>query len=280
MKKLLTALLFCIPLALAAPEGQPYGPGPHSPDGECWEIVTDIYIGVQTECLTGEERAASTNEWLHLKGAAMCGLRVKRVLPDSPAEKGGLKEGDIILLNSGCHIASMEDLLMSVRNMRPGDIAHFSILRDGVQMPVSFRIGGLPQPVVVAHARLLREGEDQPKWCPGAGPRDEHPLDRGLSPQAALAAKQARIAALLAAEVPDLQAIRMEIRNLNALFPDFGRPGQIRLYYETDFGYVTVTCFQEGVTVTLQSGKEMQAYQLRQQGDTLPEGVRMIFSAM
>lgn len=246
MKQLSTLLIALMMLCLHA---QPAVQSA-APVAERWEIVTDIYIGVQTERLTAEERAAY--------GAALPrhqGLRIKRVIPGSPAEKAGLLAGDLILKNNGARIASMEDLLLSVRNTRAGEYIHVNILRGGQKIPVAIKVEALPQPVVVAYATFRRHD---------------------IAGMACIAANQSRIADLLTADTPNLPAIHEEFRQINNLFPSFARPGHIRLYYETKSGYITVTAYADRITVTVQRGNEVEIYLLRKQGDTLPDEVKRL----
>lgn len=244
MKQLSVILIALMMLCLHAQPALPTA----APVVERWEIVTDIYIGVQTERLTPEARAAY--------GAALPrhqGLRIKRVLPGSPAEKAGLQAGDLILKNNGARIASMEDLLLSVRNTRAGEYIHVNILRCGQKIPVAIKVEALPQPVVVAYATLRRHD---------------------ISGMASIAANQRRIADLLTADSPNLLAIHEEFKQINNLFPSFARPGHIRLYYETDFGYITVTAYVDCITVTVQHAQSVTTYHLRHPGDTLPTSVK------
>ena len=246
MKKLLTICLVLMMLCLHAQSVVQTD----EPVVDRWEIVTDIYIGVQTEVLTQEERLAY--------GAILPnrqGLRIKRIIQGSPAEEAGLQVGDLILKNNGARITTMEDLLLSVRNTRPGEIIHFHILRGDKKLPVSIRVGRLPEPVVVAHATIHR---------------------RDIPSMASIAENQSQIAKYLSVDEPNLQAIHDEFRKINNKFPSFARPGHIRLYYETEFGYVTVTAYTDRITVTIQRGNEVEIYHLRKQGDTLPDSVRPV----
>lgn len=229
-------------------------PPASEPAGERWEVVTDIYIGVQTEKLTPEER-----EGYGEKLPPYQGLRIKRVIPGSPAEKCGLMAGDVIISVSGGSTASMEDLLLCVRNIRPGDRLYFSVIREGSQRMVPVRVEALPEPVVVAYATL----------AVNTPPNVE-----------AMAANQRRIAELLSEETPDFQAIHAEFLAINKLFPVFGRPGQVRLYYETDFGYLTVTDFPVGLLVTVQREQSSETYRLQKQGDKLPAHVVESFAKL
>lgn len=247
MKKFLAILLIALLHCLGAqPTTQP-----EPSIAERWEIVTDIYIGVQTEQLTEAERQNY--------GAILPrhqGLRVKHVTPGSPAETAGVLAGDLILKNNGARIDSMEDLLLSVRNTRPGELIHLEILRKGKKLPICIRVGALPEPVVVAYATLRRND---------------------LPCMASIVEYQSRIAGILAVAEPNLQAIYDEFNEINKLFPSLARPGHIRLYYETAAGYATVTAYTDKIIVTVPRGQQVDVYHLHQQGDTLPGAVRQLF---
>lgn len=77
--------------------------------------------------------------------------------------------------------------------------------------------------------------------------------------------------------VPDVQAIREEFGRIHALFPSLARPGHVRLYYEAEPGYITVTAYADRITVTAQRGPEVDVYELREQGDRLPDELRHRF---
>ncbi len=59
------------------------------------------------------------------------GAYVKRVEDDSPAERGGLKEGDIIISVDKEKIFSPDDLIEVIGNKRPGDNVEVSYIRNG-----------------------------------------------------------------------------------------------------------------------------------------------------
>ncbi len=251
MKTLSVMLFLLLLLGLPALSEPPSGP----PVTERWEIVTDLYIGVQTEQLTEEERAA----YGELLFFSRSGLRIKKVEAGSPAEQAGLLAGDILLCNCGCRINSMEDLLMSLRNHRPGELTHFIILRGEKSMPVVLRLGRLPEPVVVAYAT--------------PGERDTYGGDDALN-------FHRRVACLLVEEVPDLDAVRAEVKEFCAEHPNIKLNGQLRLYYTTPTGYFTITvCYGAGASVSLpnRDGSSV-TYELLYQGDTLPEHVRKILA--
>ena len=53
------------------------------------------------------------------------------IVPDSPADKAGLKEGDIILEFDGQKITTSHSLADIISNYDPGDTVVLKVLRDG-----------------------------------------------------------------------------------------------------------------------------------------------------
>lgn len=64
------------------------------------------------------------------------GLIIKGVLPDSNAERAGLKKGDTLLRMDGEPLKESFDLFYAVQQKHPGDQAQFRVLRDGKQLDV------------------------------------------------------------------------------------------------------------------------------------------------
>jgi serine protease Do len=72
------------------------------------------------------------------------GALVAQVSPGSPAQKGGLQDGDIVLELDGKTVADVEDLRNRVAATRPGTEVHLVVFRDGEEKDVSVELGELP----------------------------------------------------------------------------------------------------------------------------------------
>lgn len=72
------------------------------------------------------------------------GALVAKVLPGSPAEAGGLQEGDVITRFNGRDIILSSDLPHMVGRVQPGKTAHLSVVRGGDRKTVRLKIGELP----------------------------------------------------------------------------------------------------------------------------------------
>ncbi|MGA8042830.1 MAG: trypsin-like peptidase domain-containing protein [Terracidiphilus sp.] len=69
------------------------------------------------------------------------GVLVQQVQPDGPADKAGLKPGDIITTIDGRAIKDGDDLVNEIASRRPGSTARIGYARDGKQMDTTVTIG-------------------------------------------------------------------------------------------------------------------------------------------
>jgi serine protease Do len=69
------------------------------------------------------------------------GVLVQTVQPGGPAEKAGLKPGDIITSIDGRNIKDGDDLVNEIAGRHPGSTARLGYIRDGKQMDATVTIG-------------------------------------------------------------------------------------------------------------------------------------------
>ncbi|MCX7974923.1 MAG: DegQ family serine endoprotease [Candidatus Aminicenantes bacterium] len=86
------------------------------------------------------------------------GAVVTSVEPDSPADKAGLKQYDVIVEVNGQKVKDDMDLRFKVAEIAPGSKATLKIIRDGKEMTLNVEIGELP--------------EEEPPQTPESGPED------------------------------------------------------------------------------------------------------------
>ncbi len=92
--------------------------------------VTRGMLGVIAQNIT-----PSLADALHLKSDH--GAVVTQTIPNSPADKSGLKIADIILSLNGKNISSSEQIRNSLAMMRPGTNVSIDILRNGKNMTIN-----------------------------------------------------------------------------------------------------------------------------------------------
>ncbi len=69
------------------------------------------------------------------------GALVGQVVPDSPAEKAGIKAGDVIISYSGKEISQMSMLPAMVASTNVGEKAELVLIRDGKKQNITVEIG-------------------------------------------------------------------------------------------------------------------------------------------
>ena len=110
------------------------------------EIVVEATLGAAEFPKLIEFRAAGA--YLGIEGEhTEDGLRIKRVLEDSPADKAGLKTGDIVLRADEKDIAGIGDLRDIIRRHKPGDEIAMSIHRNRKEIDLKVKLGRPPAPV-------------------------------------------------------------------------------------------------------------------------------------
>jgi S1-C subfamily serine protease len=65
---------------------------------------------------------------------------VSQLFLGSPAEKGGIQPGDFITSLNGKEVRGMNHLTLMVGDLKPGDRALFSVVRDGASQDMQVRI--------------------------------------------------------------------------------------------------------------------------------------------
>ncbi len=69
------------------------------------------------------------------------GILIQEVTEGSPAEKAGLKEGDVLLRLNGDVLEKVQDLRFRVAAMAPGTKVDFTVLRDGREQKITVELG-------------------------------------------------------------------------------------------------------------------------------------------
>ncbi len=97
--------------------------------------VTRGYLGVYLSELTPE-----LAEQFGLDDEAT-GVLITEVTEDTPAAKAGLEHGDVITQVNGRSYKTLRELRFAVANLRPGEQAEFTVIRDGDEQTIEVEIG-------------------------------------------------------------------------------------------------------------------------------------------
>lgn len=69
------------------------------------------------------------------------GLRIVKVWPGSPADKAGLREGQVVRMLDGEAVASLDDFAARLKAFKPGDSVKLIVVEDGKEKPVAVTLG-------------------------------------------------------------------------------------------------------------------------------------------
>jgi serine protease DegQ len=109
--------------------------------------VTRGYIGVQTQGVSSEVAEA-------LKTAKTSGVLIAGVERDGPAEKAGVKAGDVLVAVNAVPTPDTATMLDTVADLKPGTQASLKLRRDQKELDLQITVGKRP---AVQRRRGLRE---------------------------------------------------------------------------------------------------------------------------
>jgi serine protease Do len=123
------------PAVLAAPAPQTPSAPPQTPAPPAGPVTTFLFegnfLGVRTEEVTRENASR-----YGLSGEPR-GVGVREVVKGSPAEKAGVREGDVILRFDGEQVSSARKLTRLVEEAAPQHAARLTVLRGGSEQELS-----------------------------------------------------------------------------------------------------------------------------------------------
>jgi serine protease Do len=115
--------------------------------------VTRGWIGVQIQPVTPE-----IADSLGLKNAA--GALVSEPQANSPAAKGGIASGDVIISVDGASVRDARELARKIGTMAPGTAVKLGLIHDGQEKTVTLTLGTLPNEKQAANQQKEHEVPD------------------------------------------------------------------------------------------------------------------------
>ncbi len=92
------------------------------------------------------------------------GVVVTRVIDGGPADKAGLKAGDVILAMNEQKVVDSHSLSRTVSELQPGAEVKLSILRDGKETTATVTIGAMPEETEKQQPQEQQPAVEQGKW--------------------------------------------------------------------------------------------------------------------
>ena len=73
------------------------------------------------------------------------GVMIARMFRNSPAHKGGLKPGDLIVKIDGQSVEEANKARLLIFSRRPGEVLLFRVYREGRELEIKVTAGSMPQ---------------------------------------------------------------------------------------------------------------------------------------
>lgn len=153
--------LIGITTSLAALEGYESTVGYAIPvDRSTRRIIDDLIRGYEVEYgFLGVQMQQSniriSNYGDRLRGPV--GVEVNLVIEASPAEVGGVRNGDVLLAVNGKPLYEKDDVLREIGLVAPGEVAHIRAFRNGRDVDLKVRVGKWPvggEGIIAAETRF------------------------------------------------------------------------------------------------------------------------------
>jgi S1-C subfamily serine protease len=114
--------------------------------------VSKTWLGIQTTGLTEQLR-------VYFGAPEDLGLLIKEVVKDSPAEKAGLKAGDVLIKVANKKVRGLKDVQRAINYFDPGDEIEVSVLRDKKEKAFKVKLEERKQ-----DDRIYFYGENNDHW--------------------------------------------------------------------------------------------------------------------
>ena len=107
--------------------------------------VDHPFLGIQMAKITPELKEQLKSQ-KNIGVNAKEGVLIVNVVPNSPADKAGLKSGDVIQTIAGKAVIKTDEVQQAVAKTEVGDKLNLGVQRDGKQVNVEVKVGILPTP--------------------------------------------------------------------------------------------------------------------------------------
>ncbi|GAB2876845.1 S1C family serine protease [Nocardioides pacificus] len=103
--------------------------------------IEQVRITADQILKTGEARYPVIGAEVRIGGSEGTGAEIKKVNEGTPADKGGLREGDLVTEVDGDRVTDGISLIVAIRTHQPGETVAFTIERGGDEETVDIKLG-------------------------------------------------------------------------------------------------------------------------------------------
>jgi putative serine protease PepD len=103
--------------------------------------IDQVKITADQILRTGEARYPVIGATVNTVEGADSGAKILKVNAGSPAQKGGLRTGDVVTQVAGERVSDGIALIVAIRAHQPGDTVRFTVHRGGSQLSLRIKLG-------------------------------------------------------------------------------------------------------------------------------------------
>jgi len=104
-----------------------------------------VYVTLTPPARQRRAGASAGTAFLGVQGVAHAdGARLAGVVPGAPADRAGLREGDVVIRLAGTRLGSFDDLRAAIRERRAGERVDVVFVRNGEQRSVTATLDAAP----------------------------------------------------------------------------------------------------------------------------------------
>jgi len=104
--------------------------------------VEQVRITADQILRDGEARYPVIGAEVQTNEASSTGAEITKVLPESPAEAAGLRDGDVVVGIDGDLVTDGVSLIVAIRTRQPGDTVELTVRRDGAEQRFEVALDG------------------------------------------------------------------------------------------------------------------------------------------
>ncbi len=149
------SLILCLGMTAALPAQTP----PQPPQIPQLRVPKGGFLGIGLQEVNADRARA-------LKVPSDTGVEITRILPDSPADRAGLKAGDIVLQLNGMKIEGLEQFSRIIRDTPTGKDVKLDVFRSGATQSIVVKVGQHPAPQILITPDMT-QGPDVLRVFPG-----------------------------------------------------------------------------------------------------------------
>jgi serine protease Do len=108
--------------------------------------IPSSYVPMLLDAYEGDETVVVERPYLGVVLGDKAGPRVTKIVPETPAARADIREGDRITAVDGVQVSTPHDVIVQVGKRRASETAKITVERDGEDQDIEVALGPVPKP--------------------------------------------------------------------------------------------------------------------------------------